>query len=110
MPPSGRFRERERGRRAQRGEIEREQHAAHGLAWLATYVEAIREMAALCRPHEAEGRFGAVEALLTQIGLGEYFAQIFGGIPMSQGEILRLGDFGLTEAEIARARAGASTN
>ncbi|HZY11210.1 MAG TPA: hypothetical protein VFE89_00355, partial [Beijerinckiaceae bacterium] len=26
--------------------IEREQHAAHGLAWLATYVQAIREMLA----------------------------------------------------------------
>ena len=28
--------------------IEREQRAAHGLAWLATYVEAIREMSGLC--------------------------------------------------------------
>ena len=36
--------------------IEREQHAAHGLAWLATYVEAIREMAAYARRMGAEGR------------------------------------------------------
>ena len=54
-----------------------------------------------------EGRFGEVEELLTRIGLGEYLAQIFGGIPMSQGEILRLTDFGLSEAMIAPRREGA---
>ena len=42
-----------------------------------------------------EGRFGETEGLLTRIGLGEYLAQVFGGIPMSQGEIVRLADFGL---------------
>ena len=73
--------------------IEREQRAAHGLAWLATYVEAVREMTAYARRMRAEGRFGDTERLLTLIGLGEYIAQIFGGIPMSQGEILRLADF-----------------
>jgi (2S)-methylsuccinyl-CoA dehydrogenase len=88
--------------------IEREQRAAHGLAWLATYVEAIREMTAYSRRQSAEGRFGEVENLLTQIGLGEYCAQIFGGIPMSQGEILRLADFGLSESEIAPRRDGAA--
>ena len=50
------------------------------------------------RMHE-EGRFGATEELLTRIGLGEYLAQIFGGIPMNQGEIVRLADFGLDEAD-----------
>jgi (2S)-methylsuccinyl-CoA dehydrogenase len=87
--------------------IEREQRAAHGLAWLATYVEAIREMAAYASRLSAEGRFGETEQLLTLIGLGEFLAQIFGGIPMSQGEILRLADFGLGEAEIAPCRTSA---
>jgi (2S)-methylsuccinyl-CoA dehydrogenase len=87
--------------------IEREQRAAHGLAWLATYVGAIREMAAYARRMRAEGRFGPTEELLTMIGLGEYLAQVFGGIAMSQGEILRLTDFGLTEAAIAPRRDGA---
>ena len=87
--------------------IEREQRAAHGLAWLATYVEAVREMTAYARRMRAEGRFGDTERLLTLIGLGEYIAQIFGGIPMSQGEILRLADFGLEEAQIAPYRTGA---
>ena len=65
--------------------IEREQRAAHGLAWLATYVEAVREMGAYAGRLRGEGRFGEVETLLTLIGLGEYCAQIFGGIPMNQG-------------------------
>jgi (2S)-methylsuccinyl-CoA dehydrogenase len=87
--------------------IEREQRAAHGLAWLATYVEAIREMAGYAARLAGEGRFGETERLLTLIGLGEYLAQIFGGIPMSQGEILRLADFGLNEAAIAPYRTSA---
>ncbi|MBV8669639.1 MAG: acyl-CoA/acyl-ACP dehydrogenase, partial [Candidatus Eremiobacteraeota bacterium] len=80
--------------------IESEQHAAHGLAWLATYVEAIKEMAAYVRRMHEEGRLGPTEELLTRIGLGEYLAQIFGGIPMNQGEIVRLSDFGLSESDI----------
>jgi (2S)-methylsuccinyl-CoA dehydrogenase len=87
--------------------LEREQHAAHGLAWLATYVEAIREMAAYAKRMQAEQRCGETEALLTQIGLGEYLAQIFGGVAMNQGEIVRLADFGLSGAEIAAARTDA---
>jgi (2S)-methylsuccinyl-CoA dehydrogenase len=84
--------------------IEREQHAAHGLAWLATYVQAIREMLAYRERLSGEGRFGETEELLTRIGIGEYLAQIFGGIPMSQGEIVRPGDFGLGADVIARHR------
>jgi (2S)-methylsuccinyl-CoA dehydrogenase len=92
------------GGRLSAGKIEREQHAAHGLAWLATYVEAIKEMTAYARRMHAEGRFGETEALLTRIGLGEYLAQIFGGVPMNQGEIVRLSDFGLKAEEVARFR------
>ena len=50
-----------------------------------------------------EGRFGETEELLTKIGIGEFLAQIFGGIPMSQGEIVRLGDFGLERGRRSRA-------
>ena len=80
--------------------IELEQHAAHGLAWLATYVEAVKEMATYARRMREESRFGETEQLLTRIGLGEYLSQIFGGIPMNQGEIVRLSDFGLEESGI----------
>jgi (2S)-methylsuccinyl-CoA dehydrogenase len=81
--------------------IEIEQHAVHGLAWLATYVEAIKEMAAYARRMEEAGRLGETEQLLTRIGLGESLAQMFTGIPMNQGEILRLSDFGLGPDEVA---------
>jgi (2S)-methylsuccinyl-CoA dehydrogenase len=87
--------------------IDREQRAVHGLAWLATYVEALREMILYARRMRAEGRFGPIEGLITAVGLGEFLAQIFGGVAMSQGEMLRLADFGLTEAAIARRWSGA---
>ena len=87
--------------------LEREQHATHGLAWLATYVEAIKELGAFASRMSEEGRFGETEELLTRIGLGEYLAQVFGGIPMNQGEIIRLSDFGLDESIVALLRKGA---
>jgi len=84
--------------------IEKEQHAAHGLAWFATYVESVREMLAYAERVAGEGRYGETEDLLTRIGVGEYLAQIFGGIAMSQGEIIRLSDFGLSPDAIAAAK------
>jgi len=81
--------------------IEAEQHAVHGLAWLATYAQCVREMAAYVERMSGEGRFGETEELLTRIALGEYLAQVFGGIPMNQGEMVRPADFGVTAREIA---------
>jgi (2S)-methylsuccinyl-CoA dehydrogenase len=75
--------------------LDREQRATHGLAWLATYVEAVRQLASYAERMQAAGRFGETEALLVEIGLGEYLAQVSGGIPMSQGEMVRLSDLGL---------------
>jgi (2S)-methylsuccinyl-CoA dehydrogenase len=81
--------------------LDREQRAAHGLAWLATYAEAIRQLAAYAeRMHEA-GRLHELEALAVRIGTGEYLAQVVGGIPISQGEIVRPADLGLTSAQVA---------
>jgi (2S)-methylsuccinyl-CoA dehydrogenase len=76
--------------------LEQHQSAAHGLAWLATYVEALRQMRAWAARLEAEGRFGEMEALILQIAFGEYLAQVAGGIPMSQIEIVRPQDMGLS--------------
>ena len=81
--------------------LDREQRAAHGLAWLATYVEAVRQLVAYAERMSAAGRFGAIEEAVVRIGLGEYLAQIAGGIPMSQGEIARLADLGLSAAQVA---------
>ena len=86
--------------------LDREQRATHALAWLATYVEAVRQLCAYAeRMHEA-GRLGELEQLIVEIGLGEYLAQIQGGIPMSQGEIARPSDMGLSAAAVERRMAG----
>jgi len=87
--------------------VEAEQRATHGLAWFATYAEALREMTAYAERLSAEGRFGETEDLLVQIGMAEYLAQIFGGIPMNQSEFVRLSDLGLTRDDIDSARSEA---
>lgn len=70
--------------------LERHQHAAHALSWLATYVESLRQLAAW------SGRVGGdIESLIVQIGFGEYLTQIASGIPMSQTEFARLSDLGV---------------
>jgi (2S)-methylsuccinyl-CoA dehydrogenase len=79
--------------------LEREQFAAHGLAWMATYVEALRQLASYAARMTAEGRFGELEALMVQAAFGEYLSQLAGGVPMSQGEIVRPRDLGLSRED-----------
>ncbi len=83
-------------------QLETEQRAVHGLAWLATYVESIRQMTAYGKRMTGEGRFGEMEALIVQVGLGEYLWQMVGGIPMSQNEMVRPQDMGLGDTEESR--------
>jgi len=87
--------------------LEAEQTAAHGVAWLATYAEALRQMQAWAERLQQSGQFGEMEALILQIAFGEYLAQIAGGIPMSQGEIVRPQDLGLTSEDLAPWQGGA---
>ncbi len=82
------------------GLIEAHQTAAHGLAWLATYVEALRQMQNWAKRLEEDGNFGEIEQLIHQIAFGEYLWQMYGGVPMSQGEILRLQDIGLSQDDM----------
>jgi (2S)-methylsuccinyl-CoA dehydrogenase len=77
-------------------DLEREQFAAHGLAWLATTVEALAQMLEWARRLQTSGRFGELEQLMLQAAFNEYLAQIEGGIPMSQSEIVRPHDLGVT--------------
>src|ERR1700743_2674181 len=78
--------------------LDREQRATHGLAWLATYVEALRQMARWGRHLEHDKKFGEIEQALLLAGFAEYLAQIAGGIPMSQNETARYTDLGLDGA------------
>ena len=82
--------------------LDREQRAAHGLAWLATYVEAVRQLGAYAERMAGMGMLGEIEKHIVHIGLGEYLAQILGGIPMSQNEIVRLFDLGLMPAQVSQ--------
>jgi (2S)-methylsuccinyl-CoA dehydrogenase len=85
--------------------LEVEQYAGHALAWLATYVESLRQMQGWAETLKADGRFGEMEALIHQIAFGEYLNQIAGGIPMNQGEIARLTDLGV-QVDLSSGAAG----
>jgi (2S)-methylsuccinyl-CoA dehydrogenase len=77
--------------------LEREQFAAHGFAWLATYVEGLRQLLGWAERLAAAGQLGEREQLILQAGFGEYLAQMTGGIAVSQVEIVRPADMGLGE-------------
>tara|TARA_R110000796_G_scaffold40790_3_gene100926 strand:- start:1621 stop:3321 length:1701 start_codon:yes stop_codon:yes gene_type:complete len=86
--------------RPDRAELERQQHMAHGLSWVVTYAETLRQTADWAARLEQDGKFGTTEALLTQILFSDYSAQLVGGIPMNQGEVIRPHELGvLTEAD-----------
>jgi len=87
--------------------LETHQVQAHGLAWLSTYTESLRQMHNWAAALAAENQFSTSNQLILQIGFAEYLQQIIGGIPMSQSEILRPQDIGLTPEDIGGFQQGA---
>ncbi|HEX9536281.1 MAG TPA: acyl-CoA dehydrogenase family protein, partial [Stellaceae bacterium] len=85
-----------------------EQLAAHALAWMASYVEALRQMRNWAVRLDEGGKLGEIEALILETAFGEYLAQLSGGIAMAQGEFARPQDLGLDDGEIAPLRTGAA--
>ncbi len=81
--------------RLDRAALDAEQHAAHGLAWMAAYAETLRQTALWARALDADGRFGEAEALPAQLLAYEYASQLLGGVPMNQGETFRSWDLGV---------------
>jgi (2S)-methylsuccinyl-CoA dehydrogenase len=77
------------GGKVDRKLIDVEQRATHGLAWVLTYVETLKETANWVDRIDAEGKFGETEQLLSQILFGEYLSQLIGGLPMTLVEIVR---------------------
>ncbi|MGB2201689.1 MAG: acyl-CoA dehydrogenase family protein [Pseudooceanicola atlanticus] len=73
--------------------LTREQRAGHGLAWIATTVEAMQHLA-----HWAETASDPLAEIVLQVGLGEYAHQLAGGVPISQSEIVRPTDLGIEAA------------
>jgi (2S)-methylsuccinyl-CoA dehydrogenase len=95
--------------------LDAEQYAAHALAWYATYAEALVQLRGWAERLSEQAAFGETEALILQIGFGEYLSQMRGGIAMSQGEVARPGDLALawtgnaaTEALIERGNTAAA--
>ena len=82
--------------------LERHQFAAHGFAWVATYVEALHRLLDWASGLAAAGRAGEREALILEIAFAEYLAQLAGGIALAPGEIVRPGDFGPDGSAAAR--------
>ena len=80
--------------------LEAEQTAAHGLAWLATTVEALKRLVSWAEDLTEQGRVGETERLILGVAAGEYLGQLRGGIPMAQTEMLRPHDLGLEEADL----------
>lgn len=89
------------GGRIDPARLDRDQHAAHGMAWMATYVEGLRCMLAWAGRLQDGGRLGTLEALMLQAAFGEYLNQLAGGLAMSQAEMVRPADLGIDAADLA---------
>ena len=80
--------------------IEQQQHRAHGLAWLATYVAVLKSLASYAEALAVSDRLGELESLLIAQAFGEHLQQISGGIPMNQSEFVRPTDFDLSQDDL----------
>jgi len=80
--------------------LEREQHAAHGLAWLEVHVRSLEALLDWAERLRAAGRLGERERLQLGWGFAEYLARLSSGWPMAQGEMVRPHELGLGEADL----------
>ncbi len=87
-----------RDERLDPGRLDEHQRLVHGLAWMATTIEALAHTTAFARRLAEAGRLGEGERLILAIGLGEYLSQLAGGVPMSQNEFARPAELGVGEA------------
>lgn len=85
--------------RVNSAKLEIEQTAAHGLSWMATYVEALRQMHKWGENLTEKGQFSEFEQLILQCAFGEYCTQLTHGIAISQVEVIRPHDLGLSSAD-----------
>ena len=84
--------------------VDAEQLAAHALAWMATYVAALRQLREWALRLDAAGELHSPQRLIVMVGFGEYLAQLAGGIAMGQGEVARPQDLGLSDDDVAPLR------
>ena len=89
--------------------LERDQFAAHGLAWLETYVAALAETLNWAKRLQDGSKFSELEQLILQAAFGEYLSQMEGGIAISQVEIVRPADLGIAARDLQSFRSDAVT-
>lgn len=78
--------------RVEPARVETAQRQVHGFAWTATAVEGLAQLTAWAQRLTLAGCLGAGEILVLRVGMGEYLAQLLGGLPMSQNEMVRPSD------------------
>ena len=86
------------GGRVNGAKVEEHQFIAHGFAWFTTYFEGINSLVNWHESIVLNGLSSETEQLILQIGVSEYLNQILTGIAMSQGEIIRPQDLGLSQS------------
>ena len=72
---------------------EKNQHLVHGFAWIATYIEALRQINKWGIELANKNKLNEFEQLILDISFIEYISQILNGIPMSQTEFIKITDF-----------------
>ena len=72
---------------------EKNQHLIHGFAWIATYIEALRQINNWGIELANKNKLNEFEQLILDISFIEYISQILNGIPMSQTEFIKITDF-----------------
>ena len=72
---------------------EKNQHLVHGFAWIATYIEALRQINKWGIELTNKNKLNEFEQLILDISFIEYTRQILNGIPMSQTEFIKITDF-----------------
>ena len=72
---------------------EKNQHLVHGFAWIATYIEALRQINNWGIELTNKNKLNEFEQLILDISFIEYIRQILNGIPMSQTEFIKITDF-----------------
>ena len=69
--------------------LEQHQFAAHGYAWAATYLEALKQLADWSGRLLEQDAFTELDQVIFKVGTGGYLQQLLHGIAMSQDEVFR---------------------
>ena len=81
--------------RLARASMDTEQRAAHGFAWIATAIAALKAIDGWAA---VNGDANPLDGKIARLAFAETVAQLVGGLPMGQNEIVRPADLGIDQA------------